>query len=84
MIESKELKGASNEKDDLDDQKQKSLDKIDNAKFSCFHVRAIVVSGIGFFTVSAFEKNFIPNLIIRWKKFSYMYIIKDSYDLFVM
>ena len=32
--------------------KKAALHKLDNAKFSCFHVRAVVVSGIGFFTVS--------------------------------
>ena len=35
----------------LRQKKKETLDKLDNAKFSCFHVRACIVSGIGFFTV---------------------------------
>jgi PHS family inorganic phosphate transporter-like MFS transporter len=31
--------------------KNKALSQIDNAKFGWFHVRVILVSGIGFFTV---------------------------------
>lgn len=30
--------------------KKEALAKLDNAKFSCFHIRAVIVSGIGFFT----------------------------------
>jgi hypothetical protein len=33
------------------DKKQKTLSAIDNAKFGCFHIRAVLVSGVGFFTV---------------------------------
>ena len=33
------------------DRKKKALQEIDNIKFGWFHVRAILVSGIGFFTV---------------------------------
>lgn len=36
----------------LKQKKQETLDKLDNAKFGCFHVRACVVSGIGFLTVN--------------------------------
>ena len=32
--------------------KNNALSEIDNAKFGWFHVRAVLVSGVGFFTVS--------------------------------
>jgi hypothetical protein len=32
--------------------RKEALDKLDNAKFGCFHIRACVVSGIGFLTVT--------------------------------
>lgn len=35
----------------ITDHHKTALSKIDNAKFSCFHVRAVLVSGVGFFTV---------------------------------
>lgn len=35
----------------LRQKKKETLNKLDNAKFGCFHVRACIVSGIGFFTV---------------------------------
>jgi hypothetical protein len=34
--------------------RKEALDKLDNAKFGCFHIRACVVSGIGFLTVIDF------------------------------
>lgn len=40
-----------NREEYLRQKKKETLDKLDNAKFSCFHVRACIVSGIGFFTV---------------------------------
>jgi hypothetical protein len=40
-----------NREEYLRQKKKETLDKLDNAKFSCFHVRACVVSGIGLFTV---------------------------------
>jgi hypothetical protein len=46
-------------------EKRKTLDTFDNAKFSCFHVRTIVVTGIGFFTVSQFFFNSIANKTIK-------------------
>ena len=39
------------EKIDLNAQKREALKKLDNAKFGWFHVKAIMVSGVGFFTV---------------------------------
>ena len=33
-------------------ERMEALSKLDNAKFGWFHVRACIVSGIGFFTVS--------------------------------
>lgn len=40
--------------------KRKALSEIDNAKFGSFHVRAILVSGVGFFTVKL-----IKSLILK-------------------
>jgi hypothetical protein len=37
--------------------KRDALAKLDNAKFGWFHVRAIVVSGIGFYTVNMIFNN---------------------------
>ncbi|CAG8625862.1 2257_t:CDS:2, partial [Dentiscutata heterogama] len=36
--------------DDYDIKRREALEKIDNAKFGWFHVRACIVSGVGFFT----------------------------------
>jgi hypothetical protein len=60
MIESKILNDENNRS--LEEQKKKSLHAIDNAKFSCFHVRAIAVSGIGFFTVGGIR----PDGLLLW------------------
>jgi PHS family inorganic phosphate transporter-like MFS transporter len=38
-------------KDSETSKKVKALSQIDNAKFGWFHVRAVLVSGVGFFTV---------------------------------
>jgi hypothetical protein len=35
-----------NNKQSFNRRKKDALEKLDNAKFSCFHVRAIVVSGL--------------------------------------
>jgi PHS family inorganic phosphate transporter-like MFS transporter len=37
---------------DLDERRRAALNEIDNAKFGWFHIRACIVSGIGFFTDS--------------------------------
>ncbi|RUP49683.1 phosphate:H+ symporter [Jimgerdemannia flammicorona] len=37
---------------DLDERRRAALSEIDNAKFGWFHIRACIVSGIGFFTDS--------------------------------
>ena len=42
-------------KESIAERKNKALKEIDNAKFGCFHVRAILVSGVGFFTVIYFS-----------------------------
>ena len=42
----------TNKKRTMRNKRKEALAKLDNAKFGWFHVRACVVSGIGFFTVS--------------------------------
>ena len=50
---------------DLDEKRRNALAEIDNAKFSWFHVRTIVVAGIGFFTdaYDLFAVNFVTVML---------------------
>ena len=50
---------------DLDEKRRAALAEIDNAKFGWFHVRTIVVTGVGFFTdaYDLFAVNFVTAML---------------------
>ena len=48
MVKTK-VSAANNE--NIESQKTQILKKLDDAEFSWFHVKAVLVSGVGFFTV---------------------------------
>jgi len=54
---------------DAIDRRRKALAEIDNAKFGWFHVRACIVSGIGFYT-DAYDL-FIINLVVQMLGYVY-------------
>jgi len=60
---SHDLVDSGNE--DLDTKRRNALAEIDNAKFSWFHVRTIVVTGVGFFTdaYDLFAINFVTTML---------------------
>jgi|SRR6185312_2671382 len=52
-------------KEDFDTKRRNALAEIDNAKFGWFHVRTIVVTGVGFFTdaYDLFAVNFVTVML---------------------
>jgi len=50
---------------DLDEKRRAALAEIDNAKFGWFHIRTIVVTGVGFFTdaYDLFAINFVTAML---------------------
>jgi PHS family inorganic phosphate transporter-like MFS transporter len=62
---------------DLDDRRRAALAEIDNAKFGWFHIRACIVSGIGFFT-DAYDI-FAINLVAAM--LGYIYFIDNKSKL---
>jgi len=61
--------GAAEAYNDALDRRRKALAEIDNAKFGWFHVRACIVSGIGFFT-DAYDL-FSINLVVQMLGYVY-------------
>lgn len=57
MVVNKYINKETGQSEDeyLKQKKKETLEKLDNAKFGWFHVRACIVSGIGFFTVNKHE-----------------------------
>ncbi|CAG8467560.1 5123_t:CDS:1, partial [Acaulospora colombiana] len=61
----------------LDVKRRKTLSAVDNADFSFFHIRACVVSGIGFFT-DAYDL-FVINLVSTM--LGYTYFSESNYQV---
>ena len=65
---------------ELNKRRKNTLAKLDKAKFSWFHVRVLVVNGVGFFTVKKRKKAKLS--ISFFNLFSIFF--EDAYDIFVM
>ncbi|RKP11047.1 phosphate:H+ symporter [Thamnocephalis sphaerospora] len=68
---------------DAQERRRRALAEIDNAKFGWFHIRACIVSGIGFFT-DAYDL-FIINLVVQMLGYVYFAdnknVVPSSIDL---